>query len=723
MALAGSIAGLVTLISSVSFAVLIFSGELTPYISWGIALLVATAVIAGSLISILSGCSPLVSMADDDTVPIMALLVSLVLAGIPEGTPSDERFLTAVAALSITAIITGIGLTALGAFRMGSLVRYMPYPVMGGYFAGAGLLLMQGSMGIVIDLRLTSMLDLGAMLEYDLLIRWLPMVLAAIVIRWISLRLTQPYAIPCTVVVLTILFYLVSWALGITNSQLASQGWMIGPFPEGSPSLWNPVLLDYADDIHWRAILSNISSVATIVMLSAVSLMLTASNISILQGETVDINRELKVAGVASFASGVAGGVVALPSMALTKMAMTVGAPKNRLVGLVVALVCGLTLLYGMPIIAWLPKSILAGLLMFIGWSFIERWLIDARSQLHPMEYVVVIIIVVVVATLGFLQGVFVGLMCAIVLFVVNYSRINVVRYALDGGQLKSNVERSETQQRYLHATGSSTYILKLQGYLFFGTAAALVSRVEERMKDTTLPDLKSVLFDFSQVSDMDSSAALSFMSLAQEAVKSNRTLLLTGLTEPMQERLLGRWFNTETDGYVRLFPDIDRGLEWCEEQLLSEETDEQASVGILQQLSTYIHNAEDREIFKQYLEYRVVKPGDILTTQGEPAEEMFLLDDCTASVFLDTGNNRTHRIRRAGAGTVFGEVGFYLDTTRTATVVIDEGGSVYVLTRDAYANMEEQHPYIATAMHKFMIEVIAHRLQRTTATMRAVLI
>ena len=116
------------------------------------------------------------------------------------------------------------------------------------------------------------------------------------------------------------------------------------------------------------------------------------------------------------------------------------------------------------------------------------------------------------------------------------------------------------------------------------------------------------------------------------------------------------------------------------------------------------------------------MEPGEELAAQGEPSDEMFLLQSCTASVFLDTGSGKRHRIRRAGAGTVFGEVGFYLGSPRTASVVIDEGGDLYVLSQEANRRLEAEHPHIAAALHKFMIRVITRRLQLTTTTLQAVL-
>ena len=720
--LAGIIAGIVTLISSVSFAALMFNGKLTPFISSGITILIATAVVAGSIFSLLSTCRPVVAMPDDDTAPILALMVTMVVAGFPASTPPEVLFVTAFAALACTAVLTGLALALLGIFRLGSLVRFLPYSVMGGYFAGAGLLLIQGALRVVSDLPLVAATDFLALVEPDVLWRWLPAVVAAVFIRWAIRNWFKSVAMPAAIFVLLGVFFATAALFGLSPSELMADGWLVGPFPESRPTLWNPVLFERSADIEWGLVVQHLASIGTVTMLSAVSLMLTASGLAVLLRDNVDINRELTVAGVANAISGVSGGLLALPSMTLTELAVTVGAPKSRLVGLVVALFCAVMLFYGMSLIAWFPKAVLAGLLLFLGWSLLERWLIEARSQLPSLEYLVVVIIVLVVASVGFLQGVLVGLMGAIMLFVINYSRINVVRYALNGTQRRSNVERNIQEEQYLRENGGQTLILKLQGYLFFGTAAALVSRIEARLKDTSLPPLGYVVLDFAQVTDMDSSAALSFMKLAQEATKSHFFLLLTGLPPGAGERLMGTWFEKETSSYIQLMPDLDRGIEWCEERMLREQSLEEEHLGIIEQLAAYLPAPDDHKILANYLERRVVAPGDVLAEQGEPSDEMFLLQSCTASVFLDTGSGTKHRIRRAGSGTVFGEVGFYLGTPRTASVIVDNGGDLYVLCQAANARLEQDHPQIAGALHKFMIRVITRRLQLTTTTLQAVL-
>lgn len=721
--LAGIIAGIVTLISSVSFAALIFHGELTPYIASGITILISTAVVAGSLFSLFSAARPIVALPDDDTAPVLALMVTLIIASAPEGMPGDVLFVTTFGALAFTTLLTGIVLAVLGYFRLGSLVRYLPYSVMGGYFAGAGWLMIQGALRMVCDLPLASVENFFALFDVEVLSRWLPAVIAAVFIRWAIRNWHRSLAMPASILLLTLAFYGLTTLAGLSPAQLMANGWLVGPFPETTPQLFNPILFQGSADLDWSLVVAHMSSVSTIIMLSAVSLLLTASGLSVIQRNNFDINRELMVAGFANTVSGIGGGLIALPSMSLTELAMKVGGPTSRLVGLVVALFCALVLFYGMSVIAWFPKAIVAGLLIFLGVSLLERWLIEARKKLPRLEYLVVVVIVLAVAAVGFLEGVMVGLLGAIVLFVINYSRINVVRYALTGKERGSNVDRSSAEEKFLREKGGQTLILKLEGYLFFGTATALARRIEDRLTDKEQPTLRYAVLDFAQVTEMDSSAALSFMKLAQEASQFNFFLLLTGLTHKMQKRLMGSWFEEENTSYIQIMPDLDRGIEWCEERILKEQSlGEEANESILQQIFEDLPDYDDHTILEQYLEYRHVEPGDQLAAQGDPSDEMFLLQTCTASVYLDTNSGQKHRIRRAGAGTVFGEVGFYLGTPRTATVMVDTAGDLFVLSQDANARLEQEHPLIAAALHKFMIRIITRRLQLTTATLRAVL-
>ncbi|QFU77158.1 STAS domain-containing protein [Halioglobus maricola] len=720
--LAGLVSGLVALISCVSFAALIFNGQLADSVFVGINASVSTAVVAGSFITMLSVCRPVLALPDDDTVPILALMVTLVVASLPADLPASDLAATALASIALVALLTGLALTAIGLLRLGGLVRYLPHSVMGGYFAGAGLLMTLGGFKVATDLSLESVVEVSLLLEYESLMRWVPACVAALVFDQALRRFSGAIVMPAIFIALCLSFFAAAYGVGYTPSMLMAEGVLLGPFPEGEAKVINPVLFTSASDIHWNALFMHPGSFLTIIMLSAVSLMLTVSGLSLLQQRGVDINRELRVSGWANTLSGLTGGLTALPSMALSKLAMDVGAPPSRWVGIVAAALCAATLYGGLDVLAWLPKPVLAGLLIYLGWTFLQQWLLESRSQMPSLEYGVIWIIVGVVVLVGFLEGVVVGLLCAVVLFVVNYSRINVVRYSLTGAQLSSNVDRNQAEAAFLGEHGEQILVAKLQGYLFFGTSADLVARLDKWRQARERKPLRFLLFDFNEVNDMDASAANSFTRIAQEAAKTGFVLVMTGLSDSMMGQLRSSGFDYESMDCVEVMQDLDRGLEWCEEQVLSGQVVEQQEASLLNQFYDALGSWENVEILLSYFEQRRAVAGDILAREGEPSDELFLLETCSASVYLGTDLETMHRIRRASSGTVFGEVGFYLGTPRTASVIVDDGGELYVFTREEGERLNRDHPHIASQFHSFMLRLVTRRLQLTTSTLRVVL-
>ena len=99
------------------------------------------------------------------------------------------------------------------------------------------------------------------------------------------------------------------------------------------------------------------------------------------------------------------------------------------------------------------------------------EWLVDTWKRLQKMDYLVIVLILVVIATVGFLEGIVIGLLMSIALFVIKYSKVEVIKYELSGKTYSSNVGRSDQMKKILEENGDKIFILPLQGFVFFGTA------------------------------------------------------------------------------------------------------------------------------------------------------------------------------------------------------------------------------------------------------------
>jgi SulP family sulfate permease len=162
----------------------------------------------------------------------------------------------------------------------------------------------------------------------------------------------------------------------------------------------------------WSVVSNQWSSIATILVISAVSILLTVSALEMLSGQDIDVNRELRVAGLANLIVGLGGGMVGFHSLGISSLVIKLGV-KSRVTGVVAALTCGAGLLFGAEVIGYLPRVVLGGLLLFLGFAFLAQWLIATWGKLPHGEYLVVPLILVIIATVGFIQGVLVGLLAA----------------------------------------------------------------------------------------------------------------------------------------------------------------------------------------------------------------------------------------------------------------------------------------------------------------------
>jgi len=313
------------------------------------------------------------------------------------------------------------------------------------------------------------------------------------------------------------------------------------------------------------------------------------------------------------------------------------------------------------------------------------------------------------------------GLVATVILFVLNYSKIEIVYHALSGTEMKSNVERSKQQREVLEKSGNQIYILELQGYIFFGTANALLERLRSEVRQAKDPPVRFVILDFRRVSGLDASAVFSFVKCKQLAETQGLDVLLTHVSEKIQEQLnQGGLFCI--DGSMHLFVDLDRGLEWCEDRLLKSENVNAIAVPLTlpERLVDGGFRKDEVERLLGYLEREEFKQGDHLIQQGEEAEDLFFLEQGKLSIYLELENDQRVRLQTLGTRTIVGEMGLYLGERRTASVVVEEPSVAYRLTKGALEKMQQNDPKLSAAFHLYIAQLLAERVADTTRLLAA---
>ena len=714
----GLVVGVVVVIVAISFGALVFSGELADFTSRGIGFGLLAAAVLGAVVALGSSFRGMVATPQDSPAAIMALIAASIAAALPITAPREQVFATVVVAVALTSVLTGVFFFALGSFRLGGLVRFIPYPVIGGFLAGTGWLLVKGSFGVMADVPL-GFNQLSVLLQWELVRRWLPGVILGLLLFFLLRRFSHALILPGLLLASVGAFYLLLLASGTPVAEARDQGFFLGPFPEGG--LWRPLPPALLADVEWPLIAGQAGSLAAILIVGVVALLLNASGLELAVERDVDLDRELRLGGFANVLAGLGGGLQGFQTLSLSALGHKLCA-ESRVVGLVSAGLCAGTLALGGSVLSYFPKPSLGGLLLFLGLVFLVEWLYDAWFKLPRGDYFVVLMILLVIGTVGYLESVGVGIVIAVVLFVVNYSRIDVVKHALSGGDHPSNVDRPRRHRRLLQEEGDQQLILELQGFLFFGTADNLFQQVRRRSSDAALAALRFVVLDFRQVSGLDSSAVLSFVKLKQLAQSQGFVLIFAHCSGEIRDQLEkgGLADDGET---IHSFPELDRAVEWCENQiLLAGGADLDGEVRPLQETLAEALPGLDPELMARYFERQEVEAGHYLMHQGEDPDDLFFIESGQVTVEMELEDGGSLRLLTIGAGSVVGEMELCMGQPRAASVIAERPSVVYRLTGATLERMEAENASVATAFYKHVSRLMAERLVINNRTLRALL-
>ena len=168
----GLIAAIITISIEISLAALIFSGDLQKFLADGIGLMLFGAFVVGVVVSLTTSLPGMIGLPQDTPAAILGLVAASIAFSMR---PADPKALypTILAAIMLTSIVTGIFFLLLGWFKASGLIRYIPYPVIGGFLAGTGWLIAKGALGVMTNLPLT-LTNLSSYVHPEALIRWLP---------------------------------------------------------------------------------------------------------------------------------------------------------------------------------------------------------------------------------------------------------------------------------------------------------------------------------------------------------------------------------------------------------------------------------------------------------------------------------------------------------------------------------------------------------------------
>ena len=699
---------------------------------------------------------------------------------------------TTVLSYSLSSILTGAVFFLLGQCRLGVLIGFFPRHILIGCIGGVGWFLV--ATGVEVSAGLKGNLEynfetLQHLFQADTIALWIiPLALSItlfIVKKWVKHSLTDA----AWFVSIILVFYLVIAAIpNLSISDLRGTGWVFEAPAAGVPWWHFYTLYDFSV-VDWNAIGQTIPAMFALTFFGVLHVPINVPALGLSTGEdNVDVDRELKAHGYSNALSGFAGSIQNYLVYTNTVLFMRSGGD-SRLAGVLLAVATFGILIAGPAIIGFIPVMVVGTLIFFLGFDLMREALVDTIGRVHKLEYLTILIIVVTMGAYDFVVGILVGIVLACVSFVFQSSQISAIRGTLPGGLASSMVRRHPMQHRFLREVGQQIYVIKLAGYLFFGTIVGVENSIRAVLQDEAFSSrpLQFLVIDLSKVDGVDFSAAEAFTRINRILNARDVRMVLCGFQVGSEvSRSLQNVGLLDVEYGIDFFEVLNSALEHCENELLKSFYQQRAvltdkgspSLGsatldvpqahpspqpfpselafssprrgqlhtaaattlreqaqILHPtawqrqpqplqliLQTFANFSSQRSLAfweraVPFFSRQTFTPGQVLYHAGDNPNGFYL---------LETGILRaTYRLPPHGgfaeviaAGATCGELPFFGDTARTATVLAERESVAWVMGTEDWRRCQDTQPELAQEVLKIGLRLTSERMQALTKYM-----
>lgn len=421
-----------------------------------------------------------------------------------------------LAGMILATMLAGAMMLLIGFLRLGSYIKFIPFPVTVGFSAGIAVIIFSSQIKDLLGLTLTGP-EPGPVLE-KLPVLWasLPsangvtMALAATTIMLIVALKRWAPRLPNLLVAVVVTSGAAA-LLGLPTPTIVSA---FGAVPAGLPM---PALPQF-DAALLLAVVPNAIAFA---LLGSIEALLSAVVADGMSGQRHNSNMELVAQGVANLAVGLFGGMVATGTVARTATNVRAGA-HGPVAGMLHAVFILAFMLVAAPLVGFVPLASLAGVLAVVAWNMIERDAIRALFRGARADAAVLMVTLLLTVFRDLTEAIIVGFALGSVLFIHRMSK------AAEVVEQRHPVPAAEED-----AIDPEIVVYRIRGAFFFG-ATASVGRVLDRISDR----YRGLLIDFSDVTLIDSSAAHLIEGLVHKARRRGIEVMLTGTTHDLRRQL-----------------------------------------------------------------------------------------------------------------------------------------------------------------------------------------
>ena len=531
--MAGIIVGIVALPLAIAFGI---ASGVSPEKG------IITAIVAGFIISFLGGSKVQIGG------PTGAFIV--IIYGIIQE--------YGISGLTVATLMAGVLLILLGVFKLGAVIKFIPYPIIVGFTSGIALTIFTTQIADIFGLQFG-----GEKVPGDFIGKWLLYFKHFDTVNWWNaivsfasvfiIAITPKFSkkIPgslVAIVLVTLVVYLMKMYGGITCIDTIGDRFTIqSQLPDA-----------VVPELNWEAIKNLFPVAITIAVLGAIESLLSAAVADGVIGDRHDSNTELIAQGVANVVTPIFGGIPATGAIARTMTNINNGG-KTPIAGIIHAVVLLLILLLLMPLAQYIPMACLAGVLVIVSYNM-SGWRTFKGLLKNPKSDVSVLLITFFLTVIFDLTvAIEWGLVIACVLFmrrVMETTEISVIKDEIDPNK-ESDLEVHE--EHLIVPEGVEVY--EINGPYFFGIA----TKFEEMMAN--MGDRPKVrIIRMRKVPFIDSTGVHNLSNLCDMCKKDNIQVVLSGVNEKVHQVLEKTGFLYDLVGQDNICPNINVALERAKE-------------------------------------------------------------------------------------------------------------------------------------------------------------
>ena len=532
--MAGVIVGIVALPLAIAFGI---ASGVSPEKG------IITAIVAGFIISLLGGSKVQIGG------PTGAFIV--IIYGIIQD--------YGIGGLTVATLLAGVLLILLGVFKLGAVIKFIPYPIIVGFTSGIALTIFTTQIADIFGLQFNGEKVPGDFIGKWLLyfkhfdtVNWWNAIVSFVSVFIIAITPKFSKKIPgslVAIVLVTIVVYLMKMYGGITCIDTIGDRFTIqSQLPDA-----------VVPELNWEAIKNLFPVAITIAVLGAIESLLSAAVADGVIGDRHDSNTELIAQGVANVVTPIFGGIPATGAIARTMTNINNGG-KTPIAGIIHAVVLLLILLLLMPLAQYIPMACLAGVLVIVSYNM-SGWRTFKGLMKSPKSDVTVLLITFFLTVIFDLTiAIEWGLVIACVLFmrrVMETTEISVIKDEIDPNK-ESDLEVHEENL----IVPKNVEVYEINGPYFFGIA----TKFEETMSqlgDHERPQVRIVRMR--KVPFIDSTGVHNLTTLCEMSQKDNIHIVLSGVNEKVHKVLEKSGFY-QLLGEENICPNINVALERAKE-------------------------------------------------------------------------------------------------------------------------------------------------------------